>query len=116
MGPPTVTPGKAEYVTEDTAAWPALLRVHVSVASEGATTGVVAVQLNDNAAGVKTTRLTAVDVALPEFGVAVSVPLTTAPEVETAPAVEAVTVTVPQVVLATQAPIGPLTVAPVMAE
>ena len=59
--------------------------------------------------GESTTRLTLVEAADPEFGVAVSVPVWL-------PTGLAETVTVPQVAPAPQTPVGPLTVAPAMEE
>ena len=93
------------------AACPVLDRLQVIVAGVGVVVGELLVQLlNASAGGVFTTRLTAVDVALPTLGVAVSVP-------EYVPALVAVvTVSVPQLALAAHAPVGPLTVAPLMAE
>ena len=79
-------------------------------AAVGAVVGVVVLHpVNTKAAGVFTTRLTAVEAAVPAFGVAVSVPE------YVAAAVPVVTVTVPQVAPPAHAPVGPEMVAPLIA-
>ena len=79
-------------------------------AAVGVIVGVMLLQpVKAKAAGVLTTKLTAVDAAEPELGVAVNVP-----EYDCA-TVPDVTVTVPQVAPPAHAPVGPEMVAPLIA-
>ena len=88
-----------------------LLSVQVSVAAVGETVGEWLLHpLKAKAGAVLTVRLTAVEALQPVLGIAVSVPL------YVPGAVPDVAVTVPQVAPAPQAPVGPLTVTPLMAE
>ena len=81
------------------------------VAGAGADVGVVLAQfVNVSAGGVLTVRLTPTDAAEPALGVAVKVPA------YVAAALPLVTVTMPQLELAAQAPVGPLIVMPASAE
>ena len=89
---------------------PVLLSVQVITAAVGVVVVVLLQPLKDSAAGVITVKFTLVCAAEPVFGVAVSVP-----EYVPAP-VPLVTVTVPQVALPPHAPVGPLTVEPVIGE
>ena len=88
-----------------------MLNVQLMVAAVGVTVGVTLPQpLNDRAADVLTVRLTPVDAAAPVLGVAIKVPA-----YEPA-AVPVVTVTVPQLAPPAHEPVGPMTVAPAIAE
>ena len=93
---------------------PVFETVHDVLAGDGYVVGVTLLHVSESAAGVgviglATNKSIEYEAPLPEFGVAVSVPVKCPTDV-------AWTVTVPQVAFAPQAPVGPDTLVPPIAE